>query len=688
MRRVPRFVVGCMLLAACARAASAQNATSLEAHAAAWERLIAAEDARARTPAQLQVLLDGLRAREAVLRAVAVRGLGRLERGELAEHILPLLRDPEPSVRVAAAHALAQSRPRQIAVARTAVLNAAAAERDSYVTGALLETLGRLPHADVATANNTITTLTRGLDAPHPVVLGALRGFHFLVRQQPARPAVAAAAAALKPLAMQRVSAPDSVAARIRRTATAVIVLAGAHDAATLSAVLGDADAYVRREAAAGLNTLADTAALRSLLTRRVLNDASGAVRYEGVRIYGRRLAPSDGCAPLQTAARDNNAHVALLAIDLLRSACPQNAAITAQLDTIARTLPNSMAWHAPAHALVALAGRDATRARAQLAGFAAHANPFVRTYAAAAAGMIGDEATLRRLAADAHANVRTEAITGLRRAVGRAGDSVYIAQLSLDDSQLIMAATAALDSTSRDANAVPALLAALDRISAQKRETSRDGRIALLQSVRRLGSPAVSARLRLYLSDFDPNVANLAADILQAWTGSRPATAPIAPPAMPLPTYVEAARIAGMTYTVELTDGKSFDVRLLPFHAPTNAVRFARLAERGYFNNLTLHRIAVNFVVQGGSPNANEYAGDGPFTRDEVGVPNNRGTVGLSTRGRDTGDAQIYINMIDNVRLDHDYTIFGEVMRGMDVVDAMLEGAQIRRITARPVAR
>ena len=89
-------------------------------------------------------------------------------------------------------------------------------------------------------------------------------------------------------------------------------------------------------------------------------------------------------------------------------------------------------------------------------------------------------------------------------------------------------------------------------------------------------------------------------------------------------------------------------------------------------------------FVVQGGSPLANEYVGDGPFTRDEVGLENRRGTVGVSTRGRDTGDGQIFVNTVDNVRLDHDYTVFAEVVRGMDVVDRMQEGARIRRITVR----
>jgi cyclophilin family peptidyl-prolyl cis-trans isomerase len=58
---------------------------------------------------------------------------------------------------------------------------------------------------------------------------------------------------------------------------------------------------------------------------------------------------------------------------------------------------------------------------------------------------------------------------------------------------------------------------------------------------------------------------------------------------------------------------------------------------------------------------------------------------VGLSTRGRDTGDAQIYFNLVDNLRLDHDYTVFGEVVDGMDVVDRLLEGARLRTVQVRP---
>jgi cyclophilin family peptidyl-prolyl cis-trans isomerase len=67
---------------------------------------------------------------------------------------------------------------------------------------------------------------------------------------------------------------------------------------------------------------------------------------------------------------------------------------------------------------------------------------------------------------------------------------------------------------------------------------------------------------------------------------------------------------------------------------------------------------------------------------RDEVGLARNaRGTFGISTRGRDTGDGQIYINLIDNFHLDHDYTVFARTVRRLDVIDRIQEGDVIESI-------
>ena len=111
-------------------------------------------------------------------------------------------------------------------------------------------------------------------------------------------------------------------------------------------------------------------------------------------------------------------------------------------------------------------------------------------------------------------------------------------------------------------------------------------------------------------------------------------------------------------------------------------AARILALVRGGYYDGLDWHRVEHDFVIQGGSPGSNEYVGLPRYLRDELGGMHHlRGTVGMSTRGHDTGDAQWFINLKDNVRLDRDYTVFAEVVEGMDVVDRVLEGDVIARI-------
>ena len=134
-----------------------------------------------------------------------------------------------------------------------------------------------------------------------------------------------------------------------------------------------------------------------------------------------------------------------------------------------------------------------------------------------------------------------------------------------------------------------------------------------------------------------------------------------------------------------EMDRGGRFEIRLDAVEAPLARTRFLAAVRLGYYNNLTFHRVVPNFIIQGGSPGANEYCGDCPFMRDEVGGMHERGTIGISTRGPDTGDAQIFINLVDNARLDFDYTVFARVCSGMNVVDEIQEGDRIAEVRILP---
>jgi cyclophilin family peptidyl-prolyl cis-trans isomerase len=216
------------------------------------------------------------------------------------------------------------------------------------------------------------------------------------------------------------------------------------------------------------------------------------------------------------------------------------------------------------------------------------------------------------------------------------------------------MAAAKALEGSPDGQRAMPALLAAFARIAAEKRDTSRDARLALLERIREFGGTARAAAVE----------------------GPTPVADTPKVPLAPVPT------VSAKSLRITMRRGGRIDLRLFPDEAPATIARVVRLAQRGYYNGLTFHRVVPNFVVQGGSPGANEYMGDGPFMRDELGLRTHaRGTLGISTRGRDTGDAQLFINLLDNVRLDHNFTVFAEVTAGMEVVDRILEGDVIQRV-------
>ena len=466
------------------------------------------------------------------------------------------------------------------------------------------------------------------------------------------------------------------------RFALAALSAAGRADERVIRTGLRDRDAQVRRTAMDALNSAGASvdAAARTELVRAAFEDESLFVRYEAVRGWAQRETAAHGCGPLLAAIGDRSLHVALAAIDALGERCGEDEAITARLVTEASTPPNIGDWHREAHAFVALARRSPERAAMSMTAFKSHIVWQVRMYAARAAAAMKDVPTLEKLAYDDHDNVREAALGPLRTLKGSESDAAFIAALARADYQLLRTAALALKDAAPDKYLLAALADALRRVTADRKETSRDTRLALLERIRAMGGRDQRSLYERLLTDFDPQVAAAAAEACAALSTRACDADPQRLPRPPPPTRGELGE--GLKAVVRLDNGRSFALEFDRGLAPEACARFLRLARAHYYDGLTFHRVVPNFVIQGGSPGANEYVGDGPFMRDELGGSHRRGTVGISTRGRDTGDAQIFVNLVDNPRLDLEYTVFARISDvDMATVDTIQEGARITRI-------
>lgn len=671
----------CVICVICGPGLSAQSLLSLR------DRLLQAEDMRPATDATVATLREALNGN---LRRTAIRSIGRLERPDLIPLVAPALADGV-GVRAEAANALAQMARGVAAVAEVQRLLIDRAATDTKLEtweswGEIAAALGRLPYESAELVSRTEAVLVQALPAPDSfsdvetaAIAGAVRGLESLSRvARKIGPFEPRTWELLRWAATAQRPAADPRSAVIRRLAMSALITGGQATASVIDRALQDSDAEVRRLAAVAAS--GDTAVEgREALLKRALGDREAPVRWDGLRGWGRHFQKTS-CAPVRAAVKDADPHVRLQAIDLLGAGCPLAEGTPSELAALVETLSTQpRSWHAPAHAIVSLARVSPAEARKALPRFVQHSTWQVRMYAARAAGALSDVQTLDTLGHDAVDNVREAALSALIELKRPEAVPLAIEDLTHQDYQLLLTATRALADSTAAGRATPALLTALSRITREHKDTSRDPRMAILNRLQAYGNTSNADDLEGYLKDFDARIAEKAAEILTAWTKT-----PRTPAPQPLPApgvnaaAVEALR--GRSLRFVMSGGKFFDVALNVDAAPLSATRIARRAGEGYYNGLTFHRVAPNFVIQGGSPGANEYAGESLYMRDEVGL-HLRGTVGISTRGRDTGDAQIFVNLVDSPRLDHLYTVFGTVVAGMDVVDGVLEGDVLDRV-------
>ena len=373
---------------------------------------------------------------------------------------------------------------------------------------------------------------------------------------------------------------------------------------------------------------------------------------------YRALTAQRTDCGALRAALSDSAWPVRFRAMSFVTPACGADDTLVGILRQWVDALPLSAAsrakgevsWHAAAHAIVALAKVRPSEAGWRAARMSTHQQWQVRMYAARAAAVLADTNRLRTLARDRNDDVKEAAIDALSKLTGHADDELYLSTLVASGPQAVRAAAIALKGSPR-ADIAAAANAAFDRWVTRANASERDVRVALLDAA---GRPASDDR----------------------------------PPPVKVTLPPGAIRLAlGEDVRIRVTmapssGGGSFVVRLRGDIAPMMAARVLELARQGYYDDGNWHRVEHDFVIQGAGPGSNEYVGHADYLRDELGnVPHTRGTVGMSTRAHDTGDAQWFINLRDNLRLIRDYTVFAEVVEGIEVVDGVLEGDRIARM-------
>lgn len=123
----------------------------------------------------------------------------------------------------------------------------------------------------------------------------------------------------------------------------------------------------------------------------------------------------------------------------------------------------------------------------------------------------------------------------------------------------------------------------------------------------------------------------------------------------------------------------------LTPDKTPVTIASFANLVQRGYFNGIVFHRVVPNFVIQGGDPTGSGRGGPGYRFEDEF-HPSLRhdrpGILSMANAGAGTNGSQFFITHGPTPHLDDRHSVFGHVVEGQDVVDAIAEGDVMEEVT------
>jgi len=638
----------------------------------------ARKDAPAAAPAPVADLVVWLSDPEGRTRRRAALAVGRVG---LAEGVMPLAKllasDPEPEVRQVAAFSLGLLGQKGPAVD---ALKVALGDASPLVQGRAAEALGAI--GDTAAASAIAAMASKQGAAGNVTAIDAedLR--------YPISPA--AEAFRLGVYALARLKSFDALASVVLDPAGAprtrwwpvAYALSRVDDtraAPALRSLLSGPGSITRAFAAKGLQSVKDAQAAGALILRAQGWQEDPRAAVASIRALG-ALGASEAIpalrALLQVRTLDPGARLeTVTALGALHDAGSLDRLIDLSGDP----------WPAMRVAVLgAIRAIDPDAFMLVLSGLDQDAHPSVRTAAARLLGTLEPRRAAPRLTAMlAERDGRVlpaviEAVAALK--------AVELAPKLLTflghDDVLVRAAAAVAIGDLKLPGAEPALVAAF---AAGERDGMYQARCGALTALTQYGAAVAMPVLRQALADKDWAVRVRAGALIHGLDPAADVAAAIRPaPGRPSESYAAPALVSPVVspHVFLETDKGTVEIELAVLDAPQAAANFLALARSGYFSGVAIHRVVANFVVQDGDNRGDGEGSPGYTIRDEINErPYLRGTVGMALDWADTGGSQFFITHSPQPHLDGRYTVFGQVVAGMDVVDRLQQWDVIRKV-------
>jgi cyclophilin family peptidyl-prolyl cis-trans isomerase len=625
-------------------------------------------------PDLLKLLTDP----EARIRRRAALAVGRVGLPEGVEPLQTTLADADPDVRQMAAFALGLLADRRAVPALTTALQ----DQQPRVRGRAAEALGLIGDA---TAAGAIGEMVAGY-----IKAGAIASLAPDEEQFPGTPESDAVRLGL--FALVRLKAWDPLAAAVLDSAGRPVSrwwpiaysLQRINDRRALPALkqlAQGAGQYTTAFAVRGLGAIKDPSSVPVLT--RVLTDAKGQVpvTVSAIRALAQIGGRPAATAVLRTLTADNvDPNVALEAVEALGTlksaeALPyiQNL-MTDKWPTMRAAALRAAAHIDPDGFLITLSGMDVDQnwvPRAALAEVLGTLSPEMAT------------ARLMSMLNDSDRRVFPAVLSALVKLKAPDLDRVVLSALKDPDFGVRAAAAEAVGTLKVSGGAA----ALRDAYKTGEGDATYTARGAALDALVKFGAAEATDTLKSALADKDWAIRVHAADLLKSLD---PSAADVQAAIRPVPNAPVApygsANMIGPPYSphvyIETAKG-TIEIELAVLDAPQTSQNFMALARKGFFNGLQIHRVVPNFVVQDGDPRGDGSGGPGYTIRDELNDrPFLRGTVGMALEWRDTGGSQFFITHSPQPHLDAKYTVFGHVVKGMEVVDRLEQLDTIQKVT------